>query len=117
LLSTGQRFRRDNYFIGGALPIVLIDPLQGIGWPVPEPHVSKPHVHATHPDIVKRLRRAEGRLRGIVEVVEGGRYCLDTTQPSTTVAETSEFSHTAARHRQRVGAWSALLHRSSDGAA
>jgi uncharacterized protein len=37
-------------------------------------------LHATHPDIVKRLRRAEGHLRSIIEMVESGRSCLDLAQ-------------------------------------
>ena len=37
-------------------------------------------LHATHPDIVKRLKRADGPLRGIVEMVEAGRSCLDIAQ-------------------------------------
>jgi DNA-binding FrmR family transcriptional regulator len=37
-------------------------------------------LHATHPDIVKRLRRAEGHLRGIIEMLESGRSCLDLAQ-------------------------------------
>jgi uncharacterized protein len=42
--------------------------------------MSKKHVHATHPDIAKRLRRAEGHLRGIAEMIEAGRPCLDIAQ-------------------------------------
>ncbi|MEL3891653.1 metal-sensing transcriptional repressor [Ferrovibrio sp. MS7] len=38
------------------------------------------HLHATHPEIVKRLRRAEGHLRGVVEMIEAGRGCLDVAQ-------------------------------------
>jgi uncharacterized protein len=38
------------------------------------------HVHGTHPEIVKRLKRAEGHLRGIIEMIEGGRPCLDIAQ-------------------------------------
>lgn len=38
------------------------------------------HAHATHPAIVKRLRRAEGHLRSIVGMMEGGRPCLDIAQ-------------------------------------
>lgn len=38
------------------------------------------HVHQTHPDIVKRLRRAEGHLRGVVEMIEAGRSCVDVAQ-------------------------------------
>lgn len=38
------------------------------------------HVHASHPDIVKRLKRAEGHLRSVVEMIETGRPCLDIAQ-------------------------------------
>ncbi|MBD3773164.1 MAG: metal-sensing transcriptional repressor [Rhodobacteraceae bacterium] len=37
-------------------------------------------VHETHPEIVKRLKRADGHLRGIVEMIEAGRPCLDIAQ-------------------------------------
>ena len=36
--------------------------------------------HPSHPDIVKRLRKAEGHLRGIVAMVEEGRGCLEVAQ-------------------------------------
>lgn len=38
---------------------------------------SHSHPHATHPAIVKRLNRATGHLRSIVEMIEGGRPCTD----------------------------------------
>lgn len=38
------------------------------------------HVHATHPAILKRLRRAEGHLRSITDMIEDGRSCLDVAQ-------------------------------------
>jgi uncharacterized protein len=38
------------------------------------------HVHQTHPDIVKRLRRAEGHLRRVIAMVEEARPCLDVAQ-------------------------------------
>ena len=38
------------------------------------------HRHTTHPEIVKRLKRAEGHLRSIVEMIEAGRSCLDVAQ-------------------------------------
>ena len=37
-------------------------------------------IHASHPDIVKRLRRAEGHLRSVIAMIEGGRPCLDLAQ-------------------------------------
>ena len=36
--------------------------------------------HQTHPDIVKRLKRAEGHLRTIIDMIEGQRPCLDIAQ-------------------------------------
>ncbi|HLI10398.1 MAG TPA: metal-sensing transcriptional repressor [Alphaproteobacteria bacterium] len=36
--------------------------------------------HQTHPGIVNRLRRAEGHLRKIVEMIEAERDCLDIAQ-------------------------------------
>ncbi len=38
------------------------------------------HIHATHPEIAKRLKRAEGHLRSIVGMIEAGRPCLDIAQ-------------------------------------
>jgi DNA-binding FrmR family transcriptional regulator len=38
------------------------------------------HVHGTHPEIVKRLKRADGHLKGIIEMIEVGRPCLDIAQ-------------------------------------
>ncbi|MER8810885.1 metal-sensing transcriptional repressor [Mesorhizobium australicum] len=39
-----------------------------------------PHIHETHPDIVKRLKRADGHLKGVIEMIEAGRPCLDIAQ-------------------------------------
>lgn len=36
--------------------------------------------HQTHPDIVKRLKRAEGHLRNVIGMMEEGRPCLELTQ-------------------------------------
>ena len=37
-------------------------------------------VHTSHPDIVKRLKRAEGHLRKVIAMMEGGRSCTDVAQ-------------------------------------
>jgi hypothetical protein len=37
-------------------------------------------LHETPPDIVKRLRRAEGHPRSIVDMIESGRSCLEIAQ-------------------------------------
>lgn len=36
--------------------------------------------HASHPAIVKRLKRAEGHLRSIIEMIEGERACIEIAQ-------------------------------------
>jgi len=41
---------------------------------------EQPHIHETHPDIVKRLKRAGGHLKGVIEMIEAGRPCLDIAQ-------------------------------------
>lgn len=42
--------------------------------------MSEQHLHKTHPDIVKRLKRAEGHLRSITAMIGDGRSCLDVAQ-------------------------------------
>ena len=42
--------------------------------------MSGKHHHASHPDIVKRLKRTEGHLRSVAEMIESGRSCLDIAQ-------------------------------------
>ena len=36
--------------------------------------------HASHPEIVKRLKRAEGHLRSVIAMIEQGRPCVDLAQ-------------------------------------
>jgi len=36
--------------------------------------------HETHPEIAKRLKRADGHLRGVIEMIEAGRPCRDIAQ-------------------------------------
>ena len=36
--------------------------------------------HESHPDIIKRLKRAEGHLRSIIAMIEVGRPCHDLAQ-------------------------------------
>ena len=37
-------------------------------------------IHQSHPEIVKRLRRAEGHLRSTIDMIETQRPCLDVAQ-------------------------------------
>lgn len=36
--------------------------------------------HTSHPEIIKRLKRAEGHLKSIIAMLEGQRPCLDVAQ-------------------------------------
>ena len=50
-------------------------------------------LHATHPDIVKRLKRAEGHLRHVIGMIEAGAPCLDIARQMQAV----EAAVTAAK--------------------
>lgn len=36
--------------------------------------------HSSHPDIIKRLKRAEGHLKSVIAMLETGRDCLPIAQ-------------------------------------
>jgi len=36
--------------------------------------------HATHPDIIERLKRANGHLLSVIEMIEAERPCIDIAQ-------------------------------------
>jgi len=38
------------------------------------------HFHATHTDVVNRLKRADGHLKGVLEMIEAERSCLEIAQ-------------------------------------
>jgi uncharacterized protein len=42
--------------------------------------MSKPHLHATHPALIARLKRADGHLRAVIEMIEAGKPCLEIAQ-------------------------------------
>ncbi len=42
--------------------------------------MTKHHQHQTHPEIIKRLKRANGHLQSIIEMIGAGRSCLDVAQ-------------------------------------
>ena len=39
--------------------------------------MTQSHQHATHPGIVKRLKRADGHLCHVIGMIEDGRPCTD----------------------------------------
>ena len=42
--------------------------------------MTDPHVHLSHPDIVKRLKRAEGHIKKVIAMFGEGRTCLELAQ-------------------------------------
>jgi DNA-binding FrmR family transcriptional regulator len=42
--------------------------------------MTSPNLHQSHPEVLKRLKRAEGQLRSVAEMIEAGRSCLDVAQ-------------------------------------
>ncbi len=42
--------------------------------------MSNVHTHRSHPDIVKRLKRADGHMRRVIEMFEEGRSCVELAQ-------------------------------------
>ncbi|CAM2783398.1 MULTISPECIES: metal-sensing transcriptional repressor [Brevundimonas] len=39
-------------------------------------HIS----HASHPEVIKRLKRAEGHMRTVIQMMEDRRACVDLAQ-------------------------------------
>jgi uncharacterized protein len=42
--------------------------------------MTEKHVHTAHPDVVKRLKRANGHLQKVIAMIEGQRTCVDIAQ-------------------------------------
>jgi DNA-binding FrmR family transcriptional regulator len=74
LTSARRRHRADN--APGRDKVTLAPSPQG-GYRLLMAH---DHAHETHPNIVKRLKRAEGHLRRVIEMFAEGRSCLDLAQ-------------------------------------
>ena len=39
--------------------------------------MTKLHLHATHPALIARLKRADGHLRAVISMIEDGKPCLE----------------------------------------
>lgn len=37
-------------------------------------------MHATHPKVISRLKRANGHLRSVIDMIEDGKPCLEIAQ-------------------------------------
>jgi DNA-binding FrmR family transcriptional regulator len=54
--------------------------------------------HRSHKDVVNRLKRADGHLRNIIQMIEGGRECLDIAQQMHAVIKALENAKIALIH-------------------
>jgi hypothetical protein NreA len=37
-------------------------------------------IHASHPDVIARLKRAHGHLAAVIDMIESGRGCVEIAQ-------------------------------------
>lgn len=62
------------------------------------------HYDARKPDLLSRLRKAEGQVRGLQQMIEADRYCLDVVhQVEAAVAALREVSGIALE--SHLDAW------------
>ena len=52
-------------------------------------------VHQSHPDVVKRLKRAAGHLQSVIAMIEAERPCPEVAQQLHAVAKAVENAKTA----------------------
>ena len=45
------------------------------------------HVHSTHPEIISRLRRANGHLTKVIQMIEDGQGCTEVAQQLQAVSK------------------------------
>ncbi len=73
--------------------------------------------HASHPDIVKRLKRAEGHIKSIIVMLEEGRGCLDIAQQLQAVESAVGNAKKTLVHDHIDHCLEHAVHDSSNGAA
>lgn len=57
-----------------------------------------PQAHQSHPDVVRRLRRAHGHLATVIAMIEAGKPCLDVAQQLHAVRKAIENAQSAFVH-------------------
>lgn len=55
-------------------------------------------VHATHPGLVTWLKRADGHLRAVFSMIEGGKPCFETAQRMQAVEKAATNAKQALIH-------------------
>ncbi len=59
----------------GRLRRLALSPRGGYGL-----SMSDTHIHASHPALIARLKRADGHLRAVIAMLEAGKPCVDVAQ-------------------------------------
>jgi uncharacterized protein len=72
----------------------MLYPGEGIGGIMP---------HIEHPAIAKRLKRADGHLQKIIEMIEAGKPCLELAQQLQAVESAIENAKKALIHDHIAG--------------
>ena len=54
--------------------------LMPLRYPLLEDMICRMSTHTSHPEVIKRLKRAEGHLKSIITMLQEGRGCLDVAQ-------------------------------------
>jgi DNA-binding FrmR family transcriptional regulator len=57
--------------------------------------MTSPKLHETHPEVLKRLKRAAGQLASVGKMIEAGRPCLE-------VAQQLQAAESAVREAKKV---------------
>ena len=82
--------------------IEAIDPSTSISTRYPPRGISfvmpAAYLHETHPDVIKRLKRAEGHLRTIIGMLESERACVDVAQQLFAVEQAIRAAKKALIH-------------------
>lgn len=62
-------------------------------------------VHASHPDIIKRLKRAAGHLKSTIQMLEDEKACLDIAQQLHAVEKAITNAKRTLIHDHLITAW------------
>ncbi|MCR8825278.1 metal-sensing transcriptional repressor [Pseudosulfitobacter koreensis] len=60
--------------------------------------MTNPHLHASHPALVARLKRADGHLRAVIAMIEAGKPCLEIAQQMQAVEKAVRNAKRALIH-------------------
>lgn len=60
--------------------------------------MASPHLHESHPAVLKRLKRAGGHLQNVIGMIADGRECVDVVQQLHAVERAIRAAKTTLIH-------------------